>query len=194
LRSGASLVRLENLGALCFGRPCRPSAGLATRVRSAARRAQAAFPCPSSAHPAERPPSPVSWDRLVAPVMFSASELHRVRRSLLRFRAGTSPVVGFLPSSRRPCGLRLGRACPGISSLHEAVPARRRPCLRAVGSAPLTGLRRLPRDSASTSRPCSSRRSLGFFGVTRLCRAVPPQVSSPGFAGPNGARLPGVRS
>jgi hypothetical protein len=56
-------------------------------------------------------------------------------------------------------------------------------CLLAVGSAPLTDFRRLPRDSASTSRLSSSRRSLASFRFDpALRRASPPQVASSGFA------------
>jgi hypothetical protein len=60
---------------------------------------------------------------------------------ILRTVRSGAPVQGFHPSAKRYL-LVAGR------------------CLRAVGSAPLTGFRQLPRDSASTSRPCSSRRSL----------------------------------
>jgi hypothetical protein len=109
------------------------------------REAWAAFPCPGSAHPVERPPSPVSWVRFAAPVMDSASELLRVvtrsrafarelpcpevsapRRTVLRSVRSGAPVQGFHPSAKRYL----------LVAGH---------CLLAVDSAPLTGFRQLPR-------------------------------------------------
>jgi hypothetical protein len=60
---------------------------------------------------------------------------------ILRPVRSGAPVQGFLPSAKR-CLLVAGPA---------SVP---------LTEAPLTGFRRLPRDSASTSRPRSSQRSL----------------------------------
>lgn len=80
------------------------------------------------------------------------------RHSLPRFRARAS-LSGFLPSSRRSCDRRARAPVQGFDPSTKRCLLVAGRCLLAVDSAPLTDFRRLPRSSASTSRPCSSRRS-----------------------------------
>lgn len=65
-------------------------------------------------------------------------------------------------------------SCPGASSLpRSGTCSSQASCLLAVGSVPLTDFRRLPRDSASTSRLSSSRRSLASFRCYPVLGSLP---------------------
>jgi hypothetical protein len=190
LRRGASLVRLD-LESSCIStdlayrpNPLRGSAD-SQRLQPGPRfRARARLIRPSVHRPIcmGRFATPLSCPLQSSIVSSLAPALSRAsvpcrgfcpRRDDLAIVALGLPVQGFDPSTKR-CLLVAGH------------------CLLAVDSAPLTDFRRLPRSSASTSRPCSSRRSpvLPRFdpasGGLPLLRFPPlgSPVSVPGCPGP----------
>jgi hypothetical protein len=116
--------------------------------------------------------------------MTSASELHRVVARHLCFRAAAPLSWGFGPRSVGLAAFGSDLPVQGFAPFAKRYLLVAGPCLLAVGSAPLTDFRRLPRCSASTSRPSSSRRSLAscrcypILGVLPLLR-FPPLGSYP---------------
>jgi hypothetical protein len=117
-------------------------------------------------------------------MMTSASELHRVVARHLCFRAAAPLSWGFGPRSVGLAAFGSDLPVQGFAPFAKRYLLVAGPCLLAVGSAPLTDFRRLPRCFASTSRPSSSRRSLAscrcypILGVLPLLR-FPPLGSYP---------------
>ena len=125
LRRGVSLVRLETMGSFVFRPTSGPTASPCGGGRSVARRL-GRVSVPGLGSSGRTSTEPGEGLGLQFP-MFSASELHRVVARSVAF-ARTLPCRGFGPRRRAPSRTRAARAaCSGGCSLHEAVPARRRP-------------------------------------------------------------------
>jgi hypothetical protein len=94
-----------------------------------------------------------------------------------------SPVVGFLPSSRRSCDRLLGRPVQGFDPCREAVPARRRP----PASLPLAR----PRSPTFAGCHGTPPRLRGF--LPRGDRSPSPGVTRPSARFPSSGCLPWAR-